>query len=169
LVVETLTGQYNGLAASLDAVAERQALIAKYQEVVGKAFDLAASRINESGLSIKTLLSSVVDAVRNAVVEFVRLKIVEAVASFIADSFKKFGILGVALGAAAGAVVGGVFTGAINAIAPPRLARGGLATKETLAVVGDNPSGKEAIIPFERMGGIFGHGWRRSNAACRSI
>jgi tape measure domain len=89
LVVETLTGQYNGLAASLDAVAERQALIAKYQEVVGKAFDLAASRINESGLSIKTLLSSVVDAVRNAVVEFVRLKIVEAVASFIADSFKK--------------------------------------------------------------------------------
>jgi hypothetical protein len=80
------------------------------------------------------------------------LKIVEAVASFIADSFKKFGILGVALGAAAGAVVGGVFTGAINAIAPPRLAQGGLATKETLAVVGDNPSGKEAIIPFERMG-----------------
>jgi tape measure domain-containing protein len=152
LIIETLTGQYNGLAASLDAVAERQALIAKYQEVVGKVFELAASRINESGLSIKTILGSVVDAVRSAVVEFVRLKIVEAVASFIADSFKKFGILGVALGAAAGAVVGGVFTGAINAIAPPRLARGGLATKETLAVVGDNPSGKEAIIPFERMG-----------------
>ncbi len=152
LIVETLTGQYNSLAESLDAVAERQTLIAKYQEIVGKVFDLTASKINESGLSIKTILSSVVDAVRSAVVEFVRLKIVEAVASFVADSFKKFGVLGVALGAAAGAVVGGVFTGAINAIAPPRLAQGGLATKETLAVVGDNPSGKEAIIPFERMG-----------------
>lgn len=34
----------------------------------------------------------------------------------------------------------------------PALARGGITTGETLAVVGDNPSGKEAIIPFERMG-----------------
>jgi hypothetical protein len=41
---------------------------------------------------------------------------------------------------------------AINKIAPPKLARGGLVTGEQLAVVGDNPSGKEAIIPFERMG-----------------
>jgi hypothetical protein len=45
-----------------------------------------------------------------------------------------------------------VFQGIINKVAPPKLARGGVTTGETLAVVGDNPSGKEAIIPFERMG-----------------
>jgi hypothetical protein len=36
-----------------------------------------------------------------------------------------------------------------------KLAQGGLAIGETLAVVGDNPSGKEAIIPFERHGRNF--------------
>lgn len=34
----------------------------------------------------------------------------------------------------------------------PKFAEGGLVTGKTLAVVGDNPSGKEAIIPFEKMG-----------------
>lgn len=34
----------------------------------------------------------------------------------------------------------------------PKFDKGGMVTGETLATVGDNPSGKEAIIPFERMG-----------------
>lgn len=34
----------------------------------------------------------------------------------------------------------------------PAFAKGGLVTGPTLAMVGDNASGKEAIIPFERMG-----------------
>jgi hypothetical protein len=34
----------------------------------------------------------------------------------------------------------------------PAFAQGGLVTGPTLAMVGDNRSGKEAIIPFERMG-----------------
>jgi hypothetical protein len=32
------------------------------------------------------------------------------------------------------------------------LATGGLTTGPMLAMIGDNPSGKEAVIPFERMG-----------------
>ena len=34
----------------------------------------------------------------------------------------------------------------------PALASGGLTTGPMLAMIGDNPSGKEAVIPFERMG-----------------
>jgi hypothetical protein len=34
----------------------------------------------------------------------------------------------------------------------PKMAKGGMVTGLTTAVLGDNPSGKEAIIPFERMG-----------------
>jgi hypothetical protein len=34
----------------------------------------------------------------------------------------------------------------------PAFAQGGLVTGPMLAMVGDNASGKEAIIPFERMG-----------------
>lgn len=33
----------------------------------------------------------------------------------------------------------------------PALARGGITTGPTLSLIGDNPSGKEAVIPFERM------------------
>jgi uncharacterized protein YwgA len=34
----------------------------------------------------------------------------------------------------------------------PKFAKGGMVTGLTTAVLGDNPSGKEAVIPFERMG-----------------
>ena len=44
----------------------------------------------------------------------------------------------------------GLVRGAFSAI--PAFAQGGLVTGPTLAMVGDNASGKEAIIPFERMG-----------------
>jgi hypothetical protein len=42
--------------------------------------------------------------------------------------------------------------GAGASLGVPAFAQGGLVTGPMLAMVGDNPSGKEAIIPFERMG-----------------
>lgn len=49
----------------------------------------------------------------------------------------------------------------------PRFAKGGMVTGLTTAVLGDNPSGKEAVIPFERMGeflGKFGGGQMQMQA-----
>jgi hypothetical protein len=37
----------------------------------------------------------------------------------------------------------------------PKFAKGGMVTGLTTAVLGDNPSGKEAVIPFERMGSFL--------------
>ena len=52
-----------------------------------------------------------------------------------------------------GIALAGVTTMAqIAAISSASFAKGGMVTGKTLATVGDNPSGKEAIIPFERMG-----------------
>jgi tape measure domain-containing protein len=48
--------------------------------------------------------------------------------------------------------LGAVQIGLIASQKLPALARGGMTTGLTTAIVGDNPSGKEAIIPFERMG-----------------
>ena len=150
--VETLVAALQNLKNSQDPVIENQKLIAEYQTVIGTAFNAAAGLIEQSGLTIQNVLRAVGRAVLQAAADFVRGKIVEAIAAWAADAFKKFGILGVAVAAAGGAIVGSVFQGIINKVAPPRLARGGVTTGETLAVVGDNPSGKEAIIPFERMG-----------------
>ena len=36
----------------------------------------------------------------------------------------------------------------------PALAEGGITTGPTLALIGDNPGGREAVIPLDRMGGL---------------
>lgn len=55
--------------------------------------------------------------------------------------------------AALGAIAaGGVIKGLASNIQIPALAMGGMTTGPQLALIGDNPSGKEAVIPFERMG-----------------
>ena len=63
------------------------------------------------------------------------------------------------LAIAAGVVLVGLGAGLQAAVSKsgkdagvPAFAQGGLVTGPTLAMVGDNASGKEAIIPFERMG-----------------
>jgi hypothetical protein len=87
-----------------------------------------------------------------AAADVFKSKIIEGVASVIADSLKKFGLVGLAIAAGAGAAAGAIFQAALNRITAPKLAEGGLTTGQTLAIVGDNPSGREFIIPFERMG-----------------
>lgn len=152
VAVETLVAALQNLKNSQDPVIENQKLIADYQTVIGAAFNSAAGLIEQSGFTIVNVMRAVGRAVLQAASDFISAKVKEAIAAWAADAFKNFGILGVAVAAAGGAIVGSVFQGIINKVAPPRLARGGVTTGETLAVVGDNPSGKEAIIPFERMG-----------------
>ena len=63
------------------------------------------------------------------------------------------GVVAIAAGAALIAL-GAVMRGRLKQSAgdsPPALATGGITTGPTLALIGDNPSGKEAVIPFERM------------------
>jgi tape measure domain-containing protein len=94
-------------------------------------------------------------AVKNAAVDIIGSLIKQGVTSIIANTLTKLGALGplaIPIAAAAASLAKGLFTSAINGISAPKLARGGVTTGETLAVVGDNPSGREAIIPFERMG-----------------
>ena len=58
----------------------------------------------------------------------------------------KFGPIGLISSIAAVAAMTAAMT------SPPALAQGGVTTGPTMAMVGDNPSGKEAIIPLEKAG-----------------
>ncbi len=66
------------------------------------------------------------------------------------DNVATGGAAGVAKAAALKAAIASLMTGI------PKLARGGMTLGPTLALIGDNPSGREAVIPFERMGQFVG-------------
>ena len=52
-------------------------------------------------------------------------------------------------------VLGGIAQAKSALSSAPAFAQGGMVTGPTLAMVGDNASGKEAIIPFEKMGAFM--------------
>lgn len=158
-VVRKLADEYDRLTNSIreneDAAkkkAEIDRLTAEYQQYVNAGFSTGSQLIEQYGLSLQTVLKAIGKAALQGAADFARAETIKAIASWIADSFGKLGILGAAVAAAGGAVVGGIFSAAINKIQAPKLAQGGFVTSQTLAVIGDNPSGKEAVIPFERMG-----------------
>ncbi len=158
-VVRKLADEYDRLTNSIreneDAAkkkAEIDRLTAEYQQYVNAGFSTGSQLIEQYGLSLQTVLKAIGKAALQGAADFARAETIKAISAWIADSFGKLGILGAAVAAAGGAVVGGIFSAAINRIQAPRLAQGGFVTSQTLAVIGDNPSGKEAVIPFERMG-----------------
>ena len=88
-----------------------------------------------------------VKAARNAALNIARIFLAEAMAGVIKESFSK-APPPIAAGIAAAGVAG------VNALFNNlvKLKEGGMTLGPQLALIGDNPSGKEAVIPFEKMG-----------------
>lgn len=141
--VTVITGAWNKIKSATSAVWDA------VKSVVSKAWD-----------GIRTLVSTGVDKV----VEFVRSlpgRITSAVSgafdglkeafrsaiNFIIDGWNNLSFTLPAIKIAGKEVFGGTTIGTPNI---PRLATGGITTGPTLAVVGDNPGGREAVIPLDR-------------------
>lgn len=138
-----------------EALEQQKEVLSQYTSTIASGFDAAAAAVSESGLTIASVLQNAGRAALKAASDFLRAKIIESVAAFIADSFKKFGVLGAVVGAAGGAVVGSLFTGAVSKLSGlAKLAKGGLAFGPTTAIVGDNPAAKtdpEVIAPLSKL------------------
>ena len=88
-----------------------------------------------------------VKAARNAALRLVQIYLAESLAGVIKESFTKAPPpVAAGLAAVGVAAVNGLFNSLV------KLKEGGLTTGPTLALIGDNASGKEAVIPFEKMG-----------------
>lgn len=141
--VTVITGAWNKIKSATSAVWDA------VKSVVSKAWD-----------GIRNLVSTGVDKV----VEFVRAlpgRITSAVSgafdglkeafrsaiNFIIDGWNNLSFTLPAIKVAGKEVFGGTTIGTPNI---PRLATGGITTGPTLAVVGDNPGGREAVIPLDR-------------------
>ena len=86
-----------------------------------------------------------------AAMSVARAKMVEIAVNVVAGSSKAGlpGLIAGIVGATAGiALIGKLLSG----IQAPALAQGGQTVGPTMALIGDNPSGKEMVLPFERTG-----------------
>jgi hypothetical protein len=120
-------------------------------EAVTAGLDGLSQSIAGGVESFKKLAQAVRKSIQAIISDLIKQGVAAIITGTLVNLGVKLGPLALPLAAAAGAAASGLFNSVLNKIAPPKLAQGGLTRGATLAVVGDNPSGKEAIIPFERM------------------
>jgi hypothetical protein len=135
---ELITG-IDGVTNSLTAQAEASSI----------AEDAMASLMTQATEvdSLKDFANALRDTVKKIIATLVAQVVVEQVAKAAGKSTTWWGAI--AAGAAAAAGTAALFEAVI-----PSFATGGIVKSPTLAVVGDNPSGKgEAIIPLDKLGG----------------
>ena len=132
-------GMFEGMANAVDNYLEVSSKITGSAEEMAQAQDDAAKQLK--------------NAIRSSIKGF----IAEGVAAIIANTLKGpeglLGPLALPIAGLAGAGAAALFSALI-----PSFAGGGIVDRPTLAMVGDNPGRKEAIIPSELWGKIGGGG-----------
>ena len=143
-----------------NAVAQAQIAYTRQQVDLVNQFGTA---LGQAATDSRSFGAGVAAAIRDSVVATLQLAYSRIITSALDPSNPanqaSFGLAG--LGAAA--VGMGILTGLIQGIQIPAFAQGGIVSGAQLAMVGDNRSGKEAIIPLEKlpylmsqMGGLGG-------------
>lgn len=129
--------------------------------IIGNAFESAFASAAEGTETLG-------DALKRTGREALGIILAEVVGLAIKNAFQTASasgpgalVLGPALAGAAAGAAKSLFSSSV-----PAFAQGGMVTGPTLSLLGDNRSGKEAVIPFERMGeflGKFGGGQQSVN------
>jgi hypothetical protein len=141
-----------------------------------KSFDLMNEKAEKSNalfnnlMNVSGMLTSTFQGMFNAIIEGgnpfkILIEQVKRLVIQLLSAVAVASILNVLLGGAGVASgAGGTFGGKegfkslfsmFSGFQLPKFAKGGMVTGLTTAVLGDNPSGKEAVIPFERMGSFL--------------
>ena len=115
--------------------------IANFGNVLGETFEQLATDGNQA-------FQNLANAAREMTAQILGAFVAKAIGGVIAQSFST---LPPPVAAGVSAAFAGVARGLFKTLVPA-FAQGGMVLGPQLALVGDNPSGREAIIPFERMG-----------------
>lgn len=154
LAIQTLAGNVQSLITDI-AAGYREAN-ASYREgvrAVQEAFDDQQLTAEEFAQKQQQLEEQRKNDRQQNTLDLIQTYVAEAVAAMIANAIKTAAATGPgafflapALAAGASSLVKGLFTTGV-----PALAEGGMTTGKTLALIGDNPSGKEMVVPFEKI------------------
>lgn len=152
-VAETNAPQMESLADVLERMSGSYGTLG---EAVSASMAMMVQSTNQGAASLKNLGKVAL----KAAADVLRAKIIEGVSSVVADSLKKFGLFGLAIGAGAGVAAGALFNKVIGALKIPALAEGGIAYAPQMAIVGDNPGARtdpEVIAPLSKLQRIMGN------------
>jgi hypothetical protein len=123
--------------------------IAQSMDNVGNRVVGAVTMMAQQGAtSLKDYAKAAASAARQSIAAEIASGVASSVKSALVNVPFPFNI---AAAASAGAAASALFNNVI-----PQFAQGGMVTGPTASIIGDNPSGKEAVIPFERMGEFLG-------------
>ena len=147
---EDVANSFNKIAptakSAYDSLGQGQQIIAASILSFG---ELAASGFE----SMKELAAAVRKSVADIIANFIRMYVSKALASVPLSPFM------VAIAPAIAAAAGGVAKSLIMKIGAPKLAKGGLATGPTMALVGDNRNARvdpEVIAPLSKLKSMMG-------------
>ena len=155
---ENLNNQLDTLKAKMEGLSETQEGLNETMDIgnqVGQMFgDIVTAGFDTAGEGAEAFQ----EAMRGIVMRLISQALATALSNAVASAFSPAdpanattgGLSGVAKAAALTATIGALFAGIKS------FATGGLVLGPTLAMIGDNPSGREAVIPFERMGDFLG-------------
>ena len=120
-----------GILPGLQAMEERLANMQVIGGMLGNIFDDMAS---------EDPFGAMIESIKGLIAQLAQAAALSLILSLVTGGISNFGKI----------------FGGMTGFSIPKAAKGGITTGPTLAMVGDNPSGKEAIIPLEKMGQIFG-------------
>ena len=136
------------ISDTMDDIGKRAEFIGN---TIGNAFEQAFLASAESTETLG-------EALKRTGKEALGIILAEIVGLAIKNAFQTAGatgpmalVLAPALAGAAAGAAKSLFSSSV-----PKFAKGGMVTGPTMSLLGDNPSGKEMVIPFERMGEFLG-------------
>lgn len=132
----------DNMSPNLEALPE---VLSKSQQAAKGFFDQMVSGAAASEEGVESLHKTVLNAARSEIKAQLALAVGEAIKNAMKTSGNP--ILGLILGGVGAAGVTALFNTLV-----PSFAQGGITNGPTLAMVGDNPSGKELMIPSEMWG-----------------
>jgi len=159
------TDQFVMLNEQMELLREKMEGVKTTQGEVNDAFDTGAMLGDAMGQVVQAGFSSMTnsgesfgESIKKIFMNMIAGALSTALSNAIASAFSPAdpanavtgGLSGVGKASALTAVIGGLFASI------PKFHSGGMTLGPTLAMIGDNPSGREAVIPFERMGEFLG-------------
>lgn len=137
------------IAYNQQQIAEKLAITDAITSMLGNTFQSAFEGMLNSG---KVSFKGIIDGLKALIIKLIAAAAAAAVLAGI--------LAATGLGAVGGFLgnfkdIFGKMSGLSNLFGATKFAEGGMVTGLTSAILGDNPSGKEAVIPFEKMGGFL--------------